>query len=106
MFITGQGGGGEGRVAPRYPRITSLSRVEMMKYYAVLVCTLYYVSRWRGGHYSGGRDGPFTSSVNDGAHFVDVIINLRRARGLTSSSTLHALYTSIGAIISGYIDWR
>lgn len=22
---------------------------------------------------------PFTSSVNDGAHFVDVIINLRRA---------------------------
>lgn len=57
----------------------------MMKYYAVHVIRVPADAGGvkggrRGGedHYNG--DGLFTSSVNDGAHFVDVIINLRRAR--------------------------
>lgn len=70
------------------------------------VCTLYVPRDASGTAVTMARDGLFTSSVNDGAHFVDVIINLRRARGLTSYFALHALYTSISSIISGYIDCR
>jgi len=68
----------------------------MIKYYA-------RTPRNAGGvsHYNG-TTGPFTSFVNDGAHFVDVIINLRRA-----AQQAIPLYTSIiVAIISSDIDWR